>query len=91
MFFEKKIFCFRIGQIEKIFCEKNLAKALSYARFFQLSYTIPSNNRELQQIGLTQGRKHCYTIPSNNRELQLPMLMNGNQIVIPYQVITGNY
>ena len=34
-------------------------------------YTIPSDNRELQQASLSYYGKHYYTIPSDNRELQL--------------------
>lgn len=40
-----------------------------YAGLLLSYYTIPRNNRELQQPG-TQGSNHDhYTIPRNNREL----------------------
>ena len=32
-----------------------------------------------------------YTIPSNNRELRLNYLSWDRGVIIPYQVITGNY
>ena len=35
-----------------------------------LDYTIPSDNRELQQFTNTPPHEHNYTIPSDNRELQ---------------------
>ena len=38
---------------------------------FRIShYTIPSDNRELQQRGNEQKSENDYTIPSDNRELQ---------------------
>ena len=35
-----------------------------------LYYNIPSNNRELQPVGLLNPVSLNYNIPSNNRELQ---------------------
>ena len=32
-----------------------------------------------------------YTIPSNNRELRLQRSAESELVIIPYQVITGNY
>ena len=37
---------------------------------FELDYTIPSDNRELQQNTVSYQRFTNYTIPSDNRELQ---------------------
>ena len=56
-----------------------------------LHYTIPSDNRELQQYGGAVKRGADYTIPSDNRELQPPNLACSSLEIIPYQVITGNY
>ena len=36
-----------------------------------INYTIPSDNRELQQSCYPEHVKDDYTIPSDNRELQL--------------------
>ena len=56
-----------------------------------LNYTIPSDNRELQPVGV-QGSIPCYyTIPSDNRELQQTSWWYYRERIIPYQVITGNY
>ena len=42
-----------------------------YAGLLLSYYTIPRNNRELQQIGYSKRTLIDYTIPRNNRELQL--------------------
>ena len=54
-------------------------------------YTIPSDNRELQRTSFTYAGKTNYTIPSDNRELQPAVLLIRLPLIIPYQVITGNY
>ena len=54
-------------------------------------YNIPSNNRELQQSVTYWFQKSNYNIPSNNRELQLNSYEEQKDIIITYQVITGNY
>ena len=54
-------------------------------------YTIPSNNRELRRSDLCIIGSFDYTIPSNNRELRQILLNFKTHIIIPYQVITGNY
>ena len=56
-----------------------------------INYTIPSDNRELQQ-GTSHTTGNCnYTIPSDNRELQHTTYIQESLSIIPYQVITGNY
>ena len=55
------------------------------------NYTIPSDNRELQQKNGITGNSVDYTIPSDNRELQQKTNGYSPTIIIPYQVITGNY
>ena len=54
-------------------------------------YNIPSNNRELQHIGVLGFRALDYNIPSNNRELQHLVDSAILFFIITYQVITGNY
>ena len=54
-------------------------------------YTIPSDNRELQQLEEAQKTFLNYTIPSDNRELQHGKIQEKEISIIPYQVITGNY
>ena len=54
-------------------------------------YTIPSDNRELQLLRHSWKLPIYYTIPSDNRELQLMDERIRELIIIPYQVITGNY
>ena len=56
-----------------------------------LYYTIPSDNRELQQEYLFIDVSDDYTIPSDNRELQRGYNQMQATKIIPYQVITGNY
>ena len=58
---------------------------------FDMYYTIPSDNRELQLEDDGYSAKNNYTIPSDNRELQLMAFNLPHQVIIPYQVITGNY
>ena len=41
-----------------------------YAGLLLSYYTIPRNNRELQQLSFVSIRMMYYTIPRNNRELQ---------------------
>ena len=55
------------------------------------NYTIPSDNRELQRNAVLLYIHSNYTIPSDNRELQLMAFNLPHQVIIPYQVITGNY
>ena len=54
-------------------------------------YTIPSDNRELQQTVRCYIWSIYYTIPSDNRELQQYNTSKVLILIIPYQVITGNY
>ncbi len=54
-------------------------------------YTIPSDNRELQPAPLFHFMILYYTIPSDNRELQRRHEKPVYTLIIPYQVITGNY
>ena len=54
-------------------------------------YTIPSDNRELQHDETARGIGANYTIPSDNRELQRRHEKPVYTLIIPYQVITGNY
>ena len=54
-------------------------------------YTIPSDNRELQQEKDNIRGDIYYTIPSDNRELQHQDMRKQETKIIPYQVITGNY
>ena len=54
-------------------------------------YNIPSNNRELQLLSLMGWLSHYYNIPSNNRELQHKSVRSSTNLIITYQVITGNY
>ena len=54
-------------------------------------YTIPSDNRELQQYNEYPPQHDNYTIPSDNRELQPVTITADGSSIIPYQVITGNY
>ena len=61
------------------------------ARGIGANYTIPSDNRELQRIGARGGGSSDYTIPSDNRELQRRHEKPVYTLIIPYQVITGNY
>ena len=58
---------------------------------FEHDYTIPSDNRELQLTIPDFKLPQNYTIPSDNRELQLSLPALPSGIIIPYQVITGNY
>ena len=58
---------------------------------FPSNYTIPSDNRELQRLSVDSGAGSDYTIPSDNRELQRFEKAEKELIIIPYQVITGNY
>ncbi len=51
--------------------DKTLHNHWDYAGFTVPYYNIPSNNRELQQLPETIGKRFYYNIPSNNRELQL--------------------
>ena len=55
------------------------------------NYTIPSDNRELQPEAVNALALAHYTIPSDNRELQQSRSMVIQKLIIPYQVITGNY
>ena len=54
-------------------------------------YTIPSDNRELQHQKVQVRMLLNYTIPSDNRELQRRNYLQSIILIIPYQVITGNY
>ncbi len=54
-------------------------------------YTIPSDNRELQPKIFRKLSLRHYTIPSDNRELQRKFAFWIFDVIIPYQVITGNY
>ena len=54
-------------------------------------YNIPSNNRELQLQVLLVCLMAYYNIPSNNRELQHKSVRSSTNLIITYQVITGNY
>ena len=54
-------------------------------------YTIPSDNRELQLTVIDDVKGVNYTIPSDNRELQREWNNSLKELIIPYQVITGNY
>ena len=54
-------------------------------------YTIPSDNRELQPSAFVAVTAWNYTIPSDNRELQHAIGKGISIMIIPYQVITGNY
>ena len=56
-----------------------------------MNYTIPSDNRELQQYTPDEIKAGNYTIPSDNRELQPVKKYELLKSIIPYQVITGNY
>ena len=62
-----------------------------YAGFGVPYYTIPSNNRELRLGKKRYMEIAYYTIPSNNRELRLAVTAFLIIVIIPYQVITGNY
>ena len=57
----------------------------------RLHYTIPRNNRELQQLVNPMQNAVHYTIPRNNRELQLVQFNFSFCPIIPYQEIIGNY
>ena len=57
----------------------------------RLYYTIPSDNRELQLVIFAFDPMYYYTIPSDNRELQHSENDMESILIIPYQVITGNY
>ena len=61
------------------------------AEMTPVDYTIPSDNRELQHEAGLAVMAYNYTIPSDNRELQRRWLERVTYIIIPYQVITGNY
>ena len=61
------------------------------ARGIGANYTIPSDNRELQPAPLFHFMILYYTIPSDNRELQRRHEKPVYTLIIPYQVITGNY
>ena len=61
------------------------------AGILNFDYTIPSDNRELQLEGDCSSRAIDYTIPSDNRELQPFCVPRFPNLIIPYQVITGNY
>ena len=50
--------------------DKTLHNHWDYAGFTVPYYNIPSNNRELQQLGFKGDNAYDYNIPSNNRELQ---------------------
>ena len=50
--------------------DKTLHNHWDYAGFTVPYYNIPSNNRELQQLGYLPVIMRHYNIPSNNRELQ---------------------
>ena len=58
---------------------------MSEATMQNLNYTIPSDNRELQQLRTGRRGSDDYTIPSDNRELQLTKLYmsGGNDYTIP--------
>ena len=56
-----------------------------------MHYTIPSDNRELQLLEGCDYNECYYTIPSDNRELQQHESIQKQNLIIPYQVITGNY
>ena len=55
--------------------DKTLHNHWDYAGFTVPYYNIPSNNRELQQLGSFTSPASNYNIPSNNRELQLQCIM----------------
>ena len=57
----------------------------------ELYYNIPSNNRELQLHKRFAHFLYDYNIPSNNRELQHSLVGADINVIITYQVITGNY
>ena len=52
-----------------------------------INYTIPSDNRELQQEDTRVEDTQDYTIPSDNRELQQSRYQDHILAIIPYQVI----
>ena len=56
-----------------------------YAGLLLSYYTIPRNNRELQQKQWSYKHAQNYTIPRNNRELQLnpPIVQRGKNYTIP--------
>ena len=62
-----------------------------YSSSSRCHYNIPSNNRELQQIAHYPTIRENYNIPSNNRELQHLPSVSVQDLIITYQVITGNY
>ena len=55
--------------------------------YFWKNYTIPSDNRELQQEDTRVEDTQDYTIPSDNRELQQSRYQDHILAIIPYQVI----
>ena len=71
--------------------DKTLHNHWDYAGFTVPYYNIPSNNRELQPPVLLGLFFTYYNIPSNNRELQPLSAFSSVNVIITYQVITGNY
>ena len=71
--------------------DKTLHNHWDYAGFTVPYYNIPSNNRELQLLPETIGKRFIITYQVITGNYSRAGLLPFSDYIITYQVITGNY